>query len=612
MGLFQKAVETYDAHSAYVGRILTDHQVLAPVGHTVKNADLEITLNEDGTFHSSIKLDKTEPKIVMPVTEESEGRTSGACAHPLCDQLCYLADYNEEKHRLYMDQLTDWAESEYSHPMLHPILAYLKGGTILQDLSQMGLIELDDKGQPKKEKLMVRWRISGMGAASGSCWTNKALFDAFLSWYTAKRAEQGRQLCMITGSMNIPAQQHSKGIIPIKGNAKLISANDTSGFTYRGRFTEDSQAATISYQASQKAHNALRWLAAEQGVIQGGRTFLCWNPEGKKTASPLMPLLAKASPASAKPTNYREQLRHTLSGWQNELPAASDGVIIAAFDAATTGRLALTYYNELMGSDFLDRLYQWDSHCCWYNGKFGIQSPALWQIVAFAFGTRREENGAVRLETDDKAMRQQVQRLLSCRVDRAMMPTDIERALVQRASNLLVYDSITRETILFVACAVIKKYYDDRHCKNNDEEGYEMALDPNKKDRSYQFGRLLAVMEKVERDTYDSNETREPGAIRMQSVFCQRPMYVASILDKQLEQAYFPRLQPRLRAYYRSLIGQIMEQIDEFPDGQQNRPLEDTYLMGYYLQRKALYTKKDEANSASSTEASEQSIENDI
>ena len=36
-----------------------------------------------------------------------------------------------------------------------------------------------------------------------------------------------------------------------------------------------------------------------------------------------------------------------------------------------------------------------------------------------------------------------------------------------------------------------------------------MSLDKEKKDRSYQFGRLLAVMEKVERDTYtDEAESR--------------------------------------------------------------------------------------------------------
>ena len=74
-----------------------------------------------------------------------------------------------------------------------------------------------------------------------------------------------------------------------------------------------------------------------------------------------------------------------------------------------------------------------------------------------------------------------------------------------------------------------------------------MALDSSKQDRSYQFGRLLAVMEKVERDTYTDNENREPNAIRQMSVFCRRPMYVAANLEKQLEQAYLPRLRPGSR-----------------------------------------------------------------
>lgn len=120
-----------------------------------------------------------------------------------------------------------------------------------------------------------------------------------------------------------------------------------------------------------------------------------------------------------------------------------------------------------------------------------------------------------------------------------------------------------------------------------------MNLEPTKADRSYQFGRLLAVLEKVERDTYGSDEEREPNAIRQQSVFCQRPLYAANNMERQLERAYFPRLKPNNRAYYKRLIGQIMEEISAFPQEQWNLPLTETYLMGYYLQRNALYTAKE-------------------
>ncbi len=120
-----------------------------------------------------------------------------------------------------------------------------------------------------------------------------------------------------------------------------------------------------------------------------------------------------------------------------------------------------------------------------------------------------------------------------------------------------------------------------------------MELNPGMHDRSYQFGRLLAVMEKAERDTYGQDEAREPNAIRYQSVFCQRPLHVAAEIEKQLERAYFPRLRPGARAFYKGLMSQIIEEIYRFLQNQWNKPLSDSYLMGYYLQRGALYTAKE-------------------
>ena len=121
-----------------------------------------------------------------------------------------------------------------------------------------------------------------------------------------------------------------------------------------------------------------------------------------------------------------------------------------------------------------------------------------------------------------------------------------------------------------------------------------MALEQNRDDISYQFGRLLAVLEKVERDTYSKEETREPNAIRLQSIYCKRPMHTAYIIEAQLEQAYFPRLKPGARVFYKNLISEIMEHIAEYPETDWNKPLGDAYLVGKYLQRKELYTAREE------------------
>lgn len=594
MGLMQKAVETYDCHLKYVGRYESGHTVLAPVSHIITRADLEITLNADGKFLAAVAVGKDEPKIIIPATESSSGRTSGVCAHPLCDQLCYLAMYNEEKHTDYVSNLEKWMQSENSHPKLYPILTYVQGGSILADLEKCGLVKRDKQGNLEDEKnagkLLVRWRVVGLNDGfSDACWEDPTLFDAFIRFYQRESSSepQSQCFCMVSGKKERRAQQHPKGIISINGNAKLISSNDTSGFTYRGRFTSDEQALGISYEASQKAHNALRWLADEQGVqsVFGQRTFLCWNPQGQKVVH-AAGAFSCFSKAVIEPTDYREQLQKTLDGYRSQLPEAA-GVVIAAFDAATTGRLSLTYYNELMGSDFLKRLYDWDSTCCWPNESYGIQSPPLWQIVNCAFGTQQQEREKVRLKTDDRIMSQQIQRLIACRIDRRMFPADLVQALFHRASSLFAYKTSVKKMLLTTACAAIRKYYFDRY-----KEEWKMILEPEKKDRSYQFGRLLAVLEKVERDTYKEGEDRETNAIRQQTIFCQRPLYAAHNIESQLERAYFARLDSKSRMFYKKLIGQIMENISQFPEEQWNQPLRETYLMGYYLQRNALTSKK--------------------
>ena len=580
MGLLQKAVETYDSHFTYASQNREGQSMMAPVGHIVTRAELEIVLDPQGNFLNASVVDKSEPKIIIPATESSAGRTSAPCAHPLCDQLGYLIPTNAKKYELYITQLTAWHESDFSHPKLAPILRYIKGSTLLSDLVRCDLVKLNEKGQPENEKLLVRWRIRGENVEQ--CWLDQSLFDAFTAYYLHNHSGK-TMLCMVSGEETTAADQHPKGIIPINGNAKLISANDSSGFTYRGRFNEEWQAASIGYEASQKAHNALRWLAQEQRVTMGGRTFLCWNPQGKSIVPAHLPFMPSPKPIF-KPSDYKKALQEALMGKKAELEL-TDGVVVAAFDAATTGRLSLTYYNELLGHDFLQRLHDWDASCCWPHRDFGITTPRLYHIVNCAFGTQRGE----KLETDERILRQQMQRLIACRVDKAAMSADIVKALVSRASNPQAYENRIWENILFTACAVIRKYRMDRF-----KEEWNMALEPEKNDRSYQFGRLLAVMEKVERDTYGSSEDREPNAIRLQSVFCQRPMATAGALEKQLERAYFPRLKPGSRIWYKNLLGQIMAAISAFPQEDWNKPLTETYLMGYYLQRNALYPKKND------------------
>lgn len=119
-----------------------------------------------------------------------------------------------------------------------------------------------------------------------------------------------------------------------------------------------------------------------------------------------------------------------------------------------------------------------------------------------------------------------------------------------------------------------------------------MALDTANRNRSYLFGRLLAVAEQVERSASDYEEGRETNAIRMQSVFAQRPLYGWRILEEKLN-PYFARLSPGLRNYFKNIISEIVDMLPGLNDPSLGKKLEDTYLLGYYHQRSALKRKKD-------------------
>lgn len=619
MGLMQAAVDTYEMlEKKYAGKIEENQSTLAPISHILTTAQIEITLDENGIYLSGILVDKSEPKIIIPVTEESSGRTSSPCAHPLCDQLGYIAGYNEEKFQLYVDQLAEWTESSYSHPLLPPVLKYVKGRTILHDLTRSGVISLMPDGKPENEKMLVRWRVSFPGGAI-ECWRDKDLFKAFISYYMDKKKGGKTDICMISGKDMPIASQHPKGIIAINGNAKLISANDNNGFTYRGRFQNDEQALSISYEMSQKAHNALRWLVSDQGVhtlypgtgrrkdisygeegertqiIYGGRTFLCWNPNGKRVCSGTDLFMSTSVPIFEK-TDYQKELKKTLAGFKTLLPD-TEKVIIAAFDAATTGRLAVTYYNELSGSDYLQRLHDWDKECCWYRGKYGYNTPKLIQIVNNAFGVQRTEKGITQMRADDRVVRQQMQRLVACRIDSRRIPLDVVKALVNHASSPQAYDENVWRNIVFTACAVLNMHYGYR--KAISERGdMDMGWTLEEENRSFQFGRLLAAMEKVEQDYYyqsgEGSEDKKPRmttAIKALNRFRQRPFSTYASVQNHLFSAYIPRLSQSSRIRYEKLKGEIIDRISRFPKDDLDKPLEDLYLLGYDLQRNAFFKK---------------------
>lgn len=605
MGLFQKAVETYDNMKSLAGVESEERKAaLAPIGFITSGVQIEITVTEDGEFRgaeqifdisedSKGKSQKPKKKIIIiPVTEKSLKRTKTAATspHPLCDKLMYMCPENKESYEAYLEQLQDWCDSEFACPKIKAILKYVKKGTILADIASVGKVKA-------KKDTFVCWRVLSTDCAEPEeVWKSRSVIDSYINYYQSKTdASPKKALCYVSGELIMPADKHPGGVVP--GNAKLISSDDKNNFTYRGRFADDSEALTVGFISSQKAHNALKWVISNDGFRCGDRMFVCWNPKGKKTKNPFASLFPDFSEAEENPTptNYRKILAKTVLGYKNNFKP-EDETVTAVFEAASKGRLSVCYYSEMKAEDFLERLRFWDETTAWLYRRFGVapdlvKSPDLKSIIDAAYGVPRTSGENQTVETDEKVLAIAMQRLLLCRLEKAPFPADIMRSAIQKCSSLQLYDKLNREKQLFTTCAIIKKYIYDRF-----KEEWNMALEPEKKNRSYQFGRLLAVLEKAERGAFDNSEKREPNAIRMWSLFVKRPMYATTVIIEQLKNAYYPRLEPGERGYYDKLIEGIMRVISEFPESEIGKPLGEEYLMGYYLQKDALYPKKNNDN----------------
>ena len=81
MSWMQKLYRTYDA---IVSENLADeNNPLTPIGHTLQTAHIVIVLDAQGNFKRA-RLIPPKTTIMLPVTEESENRTSGVPLRNLC------------------------------------------------------------------------------------------------------------------------------------------------------------------------------------------------------------------------------------------------------------------------------------------------------------------------------------------------------------------------------------------------------------------------------------------------------------------------------------------------------------------------------------------------
>ena len=254
---------------------------LAPPSHTVQNAHAEIFLNEFGELLRIRPLTKAEARTITPCTEDSAVRSSNNAPHIVYDNLKYIAgdaqryiakQDNSKNYEKYCSQLSDWCNDENCPNQVKAIYKYIKRGTVFHDLIESGLILPEEKlkwngdkdNKPADiSKTVVRFRVEDKYGNSFECNTNSELMNSYME-YDVKTRKQ-KSVCFVSGTTQAVTYKHPTKIRTTGDSARLISANDEYGFTYRGRFKNKENVFSVGFESSDKAHSALRWLVSNQG-----------------------------------------------------------------------------------------------------------------------------------------------------------------------------------------------------------------------------------------------------------------------------------------------------------------------------------------------------------
>ena len=579
-----------------------------PLYHITNNAPLVITLNGEGKFISAKLLGKAERddwQTCMPCTEKSAARTSGieGYAYPFCDKLEYVAgDYAKyaagkklkEKHSEYLSLLGAWAQwlqLEHPNQKIMSVYKYVKKGTLINDiLKKRDIPEMDTEAKigTKESNVFIRWNVEIPDDRQSKTWLDPEIQQVWIDYYS-RNCSNAQGFCYISGKTKVKIRElHPQKIRTTGDGAKLISSNDIYNYTFRGRFTDADQACQIGMEVSEKAHSTLRWLIDRQGTTIGnGLTVVAWC-----SASDVQPQLLKSSQDLWSDEDDEQEkysateesgkaIKTRLLGYYGKIND-NDKIIIMALNAATPGRMSILLYREFQKTDFYEAQEYWHGHLAWFytywkkgekSPRHTISAPSPEEIAKAAYGGH----------ISDSAKSMTVQRLLSCIIDKTLIPADIEQLCFSRASRLNTLDSSEREKTLETACAVIKY---NLYTRNKEE--YNVGLEEDRRDRDYLYGRLLAVADRVESKVlYQRKENRETNAVRYMQRFSRYPCSTWELLYVEKLRPYFSQL-GKSRNWYESLIQEIKSLFDhdEFVS---EKALSGEFLLGYHCQQKAFW-----------------------
>jgi CRISPR-associated protein, csd1 family len=594
--------------------------ILLPIYHTDHKSTgtdtVVVELTPTGDLISAYEMPKGQ-RIMYPVTEESVRRVGDKTPHPLTDKLeYYLPAYKAKKKKKYQEKCTfinEWLAYETDtdiHTFITAIQNFLNQPDFDKQLSQK---LYNDAEQLIKIDTYIEFAIPNFKNYKTYSVSNyQKLHQSYINFvnnYNKKNYPDNYKKCIISGKEDLIISKHRGAI----GNAKLISisANDNRKEMFAGSYFGTSSKTTdivkIGYQTSEKIHLMLNYLCNNRNSCyridqsKSNPTYLLiWkdistsSPDDISVTNNLLSTLG-ISPTkkedSITPNRKSRAILNSFYTGQEKL--TDDNYYIAIIRKSSDGRSSLNYFETIKKSQLFENLQKWNKTYQWTittkNGDITI-TPSFFSIINDAFA---QDHGGEYLELSKglSTYRAQLHEcLLSALLNGQPIPTHILKRIEQNLKYPKRYPKQWNHLVRQGLALLNRK-------------DYQPMIDNSETDRSYLFGRLLAVYERIEATKYsldDNNSSRETNAQRLWTTCINRPDRILKNLKDKVKpyNDYLYRKHRGLWTKFNKEEGDILTLLDthrKSPDF--NKPLTTDYLFGYQAEKNYLFTSSKQTES---------------
>jgi CRISPR-associated protein Csd1 len=428
-----------------------------------------------------------------------------------------------------------------------------------------------------------------------------------IAWRNAQQEDRGGEegQCLITGQLRPIARLHEPKIKGVKGSqtsgAPIVAFDkDNDAFASYGHDGEQSFNAPVSQDAAFRYTTVLNALLAgpkshKHRFSLADTTVVFWTKEPTSTED-IFAQFAAGSIIPEKQEVQDESLRQKIELFLKALRKGKEAYteiaktpdltpfFILGLTGQAKGRIGVRFFYRDTISRLLDNLRR-------HYADMGIdreygedakypdpEFPALWQLLD---ETCPRKNGK------RKPDRGKIPPILSGPLLRAVItgsqyPNGLFSAVIRRIHA----DGI----INYIRACIIKGYL-----TRNQRKEVGMYLNGDNKDHAYRLGRLFAALEKIQEEGfYQQTGRRLEHSIRDSyfSAACATPGVVFPRIERL--STHHRRLLPLGRkTFFDKLIADI--KWEQFPPKSiLNLKEQGVFIMGYYHQRKMLFTKKED------------------